>query len=682
MKLSPANREAGAQGPPTARSSRSPQYRAALAELAALEKSDLDPTLDAIIAADAAALGIERVSFWSLVENRSAISCRTLFVRSTGEHTHEGKLCARDFPRYFAAMLENAIISAPDAWTDPRTAEFTDVYFRPNGIVSMLDVPVWYRGELAGVVCHEQVGEKRFWTDEEEDFALSIGELVGTALEASERRRAEERLRLVARATNDVLWDWDFVLDRLDWNEALYETFRFSRAQVGQSVQFWIDHIHPHDRERVVSGLHRVLDGREESWSDEYRFVRGDGTLAFVLDRGFVQRDEGGRATRMVGSMLDITARRELEARLTISDRMATVGTMAAGVAHEINNPLAYIIGNLNHAIRELEEGRVDRAELLDELRESREGAERVGRIVRDLRVFSRPDEADCDQIDVTSVIESSINMSWNEIRHRARLVKDYAPLPFVRGNESRLGQVVLNLLVNAAQSIPEGSASTNEIRVHTHTDDAGRVVIEVRDSGSGMTADVQRRIFDPFFSTKPIGMGTGLGLSISRAIVLAMNGELTVESEPGRGSVFRCLLPGASVSLPVVAKVDDAPTRRARVLVIDDDVRVGQTIRRMLHREHTVEVTTSARAALARFAAGERFDVTLCDLMMPDMTGVDFWQSVAEVDPRLRQTIVFVTGGAFTERAREFLHDNTVQVLEKPLDLATLRKAIRSLAA
>src|SRR4029079_12566875 len=180
-------------------------------------------------------------------------------------------------------------------------------------------------------------------------------------------------------------------------------------------------------------------------------------------------------------------------------------------------------------------------------LAEARQGAERVRNIVRDLRVFARGDEEQSGPVALRRVLDSSINIAWNEIRHRARLVKDYGDTPMVEANESRLGQVFLNLLLNAAHAISEGETERNEIRVSTRTDGRGHAIIEIRDTGGGIPPDIRDRIFDPFFTTKAAGEGTGLGLWICSGILSALGGEISVDSDVGRGSTFRVMLPPVS---------------------------------------------------------------------------------------------------------------------------------------
>ncbi len=376
------------------------------------------------------------------------------------------------------------------------------------------------------------------------------------------------------------------------------------------------------------------------------------------------------------------TKRKEMEARLHLADRMASVGTLAAGVAHEINNPLSFMLSNLawiGEALDELLGDRRSDPEVLavyEAIKETEDGAHRVRIIARDLKTFSRADEAGIGPVDIHAVLESTINMAANEVRHRGTLVREYGDIRPAQGNHGRLGQVFLNLLMNAAQSIKEGDALGNVICVRTYMDGPARVVIEVRDTGSGIPEELLGRIFDPFFTTKGVGAGTGLGLSICHGIVSSFHGDLMVESEPGRGSVFRVVLPASTmeVRVPPSAPKVEAVVRRGRLLIVDDDVMVAASLRRRLEKDHDVVVAMHAREALARILQGERFDVIFCDLMMPDMTGMDLHAAITEKVPAQAERMVFITGGAFTVGAHDFLERVKNARLGKPLEMANIR--------
>jgi signal transduction histidine kinase len=410
------------------------------------------------------------------------------------------------------------------------------------------------------------------------------------------------------------------------------------------------------------------------SGANDYVFKGSPGRLCPAIDREL--REAAMRAER-----------RRMQQQLLIADRMASVGTLAAGVAHEINNPLSAVVANLELMARDMtrlcEEMEITDQfhEVMDQLRDARDGADRLRHIVRDLKIFSRStDEERRGPVNVKRVLESSLRMAWNEIRHRARLEKEYGSVPPVEANDARLGQVFLNLIVNAAQSIRAGNAEQNLIRVATRLDEpSGRVLIEIRDTGSGIPPEMLPKIFDAFFTTKPVGIGTGLGLSICHRIVTSLGGEIQVESQVGKGTAFRVLLQPTTLEEEVAALLPDVtpPPRRGRVLVIDDEPIIIKALDRLLVAEHEVTAASTAGEARERILAGEQYDVILCDLMMPQMTGMDLHAELLRVMPEQASRMVFLTGGAFTPDARAFLDQVPNQRVEKPFDTQHLRSII-----
>ena len=268
--------------------------------------------------------------------------------------------------------------------------------------------------------------------------------------------------------------------------------------------------------------------------------------------------------------------------------------------------------------------------------------------------------------------------MTSNAIRHHAMLRFAYGTTPFVEADEGELVQVFTNLLVNAYHAVGDGKSNEHEVRVVTYTDEGGRAVVEVRDTGCGIPPENLSGIFDPFFTTKAIGEGTGLGLSICHGIVTALGGRLTVESAVGKGSVFRVVLPPATRRRegPEKAPAEAPSLRRGRILVIDDEMAVGAAMTRVFKREHSVVVEMEARDALARLAT-EDFDVIFCDLMMPTMSGVEFYEALVKAKPAAARRIVFMTGGAFTERSKDFLESVANVSIAKPFDVGSLRAVL-----
>lgn len=286
---------------------------------------------------------------------------------------------------------------------------------------------------------------------------------------------------------------------------------------------------------------------------------RGRRGGAWLLVAADPQVDEAGRVTQVISTFSDITERRAFEARLAVSDRLAAMGTLTAGIGHEINNPLAFITANLTYIGAELEDaatlsdaGRMQ--EVRAAVQEAREGADRLRRIVAEMRTLARGDARN-RPVDLNRVVQSATRPIISELRARARVTTRLSEVPAVHGDEARLGQVLLNLLLNAADAIPKGDPAAHEITVSTFAADAGaRAVLEVRDTGQGIAPELRERIFDPFFTAKPVGSGRGLGLAICHHIVSALGGSIAVDSTPGRGSVFRVSLPGATEPAPARA--------------------------------------------------------------------------------------------------------------------------------
>ena len=316
---------------------------------------------------------------------------------------------------------------------------------------------------------------------------------------------------------------------------------------------------------------------------------------------------------------------------------------------------------------------------------EARHGAGRVRHIVRGLKTYARSEGEATGPVSLRAALDGAIDMAGHEVRRRAQLVTRLGPVPVVLGHEVRLSQVFLNLLVNAAQAIPEGAVESNEVRVSAFTDGEGRAVVEVADSGAGIPPAVLERLFEPFFTTKPQGEGTGLGLSISRGLVEASGGRIEVESAVGRGSTFRVVLPPAPVAAaaatPAAAPAPPALARH-RLLVVDDEPLVARALQRGLARDHEVVVETEARAALDRLVADDRFDAILCDLQMPGMTGPAFREALARRSPATAGKVIFMTGGAMSEGAQRLLDEPGTVWLQKPIDFEELRRILHDRAA
>jgi PAS domain S-box-containing protein len=399
--------------------------------------------------------------------------------------------------------------------------------------------------------------------------------------------------------------------------------------------------------------------------------------------------DATGQTEYVIGAGVDVTDRKEIQLRLQISDRMASIGTLAAGVAHGINNPLAYVIANLDYVKNKLAApwaglSPPEVREVRDLIEESLEGADRVRRIVGDLRSFSRHADDKVHAVDLCSVIERVLNMAMNEIRHRARVVLKLQPVPRVVGTESKLGQVVLNLLVNAAQAIEAGNVESNSITVRTLLDKHGRPRLEIQDTGIGIPEEYLRRVFDPFFTTKPVGVGTGLGLSISHRIVSEFGGEIGIESTHQQGTLVWLALEPARAEIVGPPKDPTAPppsnrTHTARILIVDDEPAILRALSRVLSG-YQVTRALSGKEALTHIEQSGPFDVVFCDVMMPELSGIDVYERAKQVCPGQEERIVFITGGAFTEHTAKFVDAIDNPKLGKPFEAGEVRALVQAM--
>jgi PAS domain S-box-containing protein len=492
---------------------------------------------------------------------------------------------------------------------------------------------------------------------------------------AAERalRDSEERYRTLVEQASDGILVADAQRRLVDANTAAEKLTGYSRPELlTMSVP---DLYHPDDLRTRPLELHSLPPG--QALVVERQLLRKDGTRVDVEISAKVLPD--GREQAFVRNVAD---RKALQLQLVMAERMASLGRLAAGVAHEVNNPLAYVLLNLELAVDAVARQADGRGleDLARFLGAAREGSERVRRIVRSLTTFGRGDDEALGPVDVHRALDTALQIVESRYRHRAQLERDYRATRPAQASEFRLGQVFVNLIVNAADAIAEGDRERNAIRVRTYDTPDLRVAIEIADTGCGIAPSIREHIFDPFFTTKPIGAGSGLGLSICHGIVASFGGEIALVRTGDEGSTFRMVVPASETATPATATPERGPgvaRRRARVLVVDDEPNVTEIIARALD-SYDVTVAESGKKA-RELCESHDFDVILCDVTMPDFDGVDLWEALHASGQGLERRMAFMTGGTFSSRAREFLARVPNRCIEKPFGITPLEEMIEA---
>jgi CheY-like chemotaxis protein/signal transduction histidine kinase len=389
----------------------------------------------------------------------------------------------------------------------------------------------------------------------------------------------------------------------------------------------------------------------------------------------------------------DVTAERSERQQILVNEKMATIRRLAAGIAHEINNPAGFVLLNLQHLgtlldelralVPSVPEGKRSPAVLVSEMRalvpESLVGIERIRDLTRQLRVLAPGATGARRLVDLNEVVRAATSTIRQDLFKRARVALALGQIPTCDADPGRLGEVVTHLLLNAADAIPEGSPDDNTIRITTTAPD-GRVQLVVEDTGCGIPEDIVTRIFEPFFTTKAHEGHKGLGLALCFETIERHGGEIRVESAPGQGSRFIVLLPAAARPPEVHEEPPPvAAPRKLRVLLIDDEDAYRRSLKRVL-REMEIEEAESGRAALERLQADGSWDAILCDVAMPGLSGLEVFGRVRSDFPGLVERFVFVTGGARTPEADAALSRSGRPVLEKPFGLQEIRDMIAAL--
>lgn len=658
------------------------------------QDKDIDQVLRDILSACCDAGG---VSIGALYLTGGDAGPRTIVVGGPAPHHRvAAEKLGLNLSRVIAsgADAKGHTLSRSDAGPDDRA------WLEANGLESALIVPLQHKGRsLGALMMMSELAD--LGADDRLVFAEAVGHQVSVALTltkafddaATAARLAREHASLLESVFSSIT-DPILVVDAkgraTTWNKAA--SALIGNAAVPGShapIADWSGHVRMLHADKVTPlaederPLTRALAGDSVERVDAFMIYPGKPEGAWFNVSARPLRDDRGHVAGAVAVSRDVTAERMAQEQLMISDRMASIGMMAAGVGHEINNPLSAVVANLEMAAAEIRamggSTRNQLGDLPEEISEALEAAQRVRQIALDLKVFSGG-QTDTQPISVEEVLDSAVRMGWNQVRQRARVVRKYGQVPPASGVAARLGQVFLNLIVNAAQAIPEGQPDKNEIRLVTRVDNQDRVIIDIADTGSGIAPHVMRQLFTPFVTTKPVGIGTGLGLSICQKLVTMMGGTIWADSIVGAGTVFHVALPRAHTSQATAEapRPQAADAKQSRILVVDDEDMIRMILRRAL-KGHHVTVMSNAKDALAALGDGQRWDAILCDLMMPGMTGMEFHAALAQHYPDQARAMMFLTGGAFSAEAINFLASVPNEQLEKPFDIARLNEKINA---
>ena len=503
--------------------------------------------------------------------------------------------------------------------------------------------------------------------------------------------RSDERYRMLARATRDVFYELDTSNGSIEWSESMLSVFGYYPAEVGRDVTWWIDRIHPDDRDAMVASRRAFLaDPSRSSDSSRYRILRADGTYANVSGYALAQRAPDGSAPRLIGAIRDVTVESQLAEQLRESQKMEAVGQLAGGVAHDFNNLLTVIGGHVY-----MIEAKVPRTEIGDHhLRGITKTADRAAQLTKQLLAFSRRQLMKPAVLNPNSIVDEVLSMIRPAIGERIVVETRLDPLLApVLVDSGQLVQVLVNLALNARDAMPNGGTLSIETENATLTSGSEAanatslppgdyVRITMADSGIGMTATTLARAFEPFFTTKPPGSGTGLGLATAYGIVKQSMGDIRADSRPGEGSTFTVLLPAAKRPVDLTSNdASSAPAPSAEneqhVLLVEDDDGVREFAREVLvGAGYTVhEATNGADGLNVGRPILPTIDVVVTDIVMPKMGGREMVDHLRRERPDLR--VLYMTGYTDDSETLGQLRATDASLLEKPFGARALARAV-----
>jgi PAS domain S-box-containing protein len=694
-----------------------------LAESPEIYNGNLEQAFQTITRVAAVSLCVERVSIWFFTENRSTIQCAKLYQFTTQEYSQGAVLAATAYPRYFRELETEQPVVADDAQHDPRTAEFTANYLAPLGITSMLDVPIRSGGQMVGVICHEHMGPIRYWTLEEQHFAVSVANTLTLALEAADRKKVEQALRtsegrlaMTVQSTNIGIWDWDLSSNDVylspEWKRQLgYEDHEFAN-----SFQEWECRVHPDDHERSLGAIDAYLNGRAGALENEHRLRHKDGSYRWILSRGTIIKNEGALSSRMVGIHIDVTDRKAAEEVLRQAKDAAEAASRAksqflANMSHEIRTPMNGVLGLAELLLR---------YPLNEKERHLTQSIHRSGSvllaIINDILDFSKIEagklQLEAIPFEVRRTVEEAIAVSFPTAEQKGlRLSCRIDPhIPFsLIGDPTRLRQIIVNLVSNAVKFTAQGTITVGAELNGTREGRYG-LSVSVTDTGIGIPLEAQTNIFDAFSqadgsTTRKYG-GTGLGLAIVKQLVTLMGGTIELQSRPSEGTCFRFTIYCKSADMPTPQPTElfalsakrgetvseQCPVRRSefRILLVEDNPVNREVACGMLEVLNCrIDTAENGREAVDATAKTD-YALVLMDCQMPEMDGLTATKLIRSREaerarkagdsagaPPTRLPIVALTAHAMQGDREQCLAAGMDDHLSKPFTLVQLEQRL-----
>lgn len=611
-----------------------------------MQAVQLDAAFRLIVEEIAHAMDVERVSIWRYDQSRSSIVCQVLFEAGVRRHSSGLELHGKDHPAYFRAMAQNETIAADDARQDPRTREFTESYLSPLGITSMLDAPLHVGGVLAGVLCQEHVGPPRTWLPEEKSFATSLAHFISLVLAQWERRQVEDMLRQQASLldkANDAILVRDLDHSITYWNKSAETLYGWTAEEAkGRKVSELLYTDDSQFQERTAKVL---TDGE---WAGEIRQVTKAGEELTVEGRWTLVRDAEGRPKCILAINTNITEQKRLEDQILRSQRMESIGTLAGGIAHDLNNVLTPIMMSVD-----LLNLRIKDATCRDTLETIASSARRGADMLNQVLSFARGMEGQKTPLQIGRLLQDLARIVGDTFPKniQVRLQDQLLAADTVLGDPTQIHQVLLNLCVNARDAMPAGGTlvinaasvliDAQYAAMNIEAREGPHIMISVEDDGIGIAPEILPKIFDPFFTTKETGKGTGLGLSTSLAIMKSHGGFFRVYSEMGHGSCFRFYLPAQLTQVVPQSAVEDPVLPRGNhelVLLVDDEAAVREITRQTLEAYGYRVLLAADGAEAVTLYSKHQGDIALVltDMRMPVMDGTTTIQVLMKMNPNV----------------------------------------------